>query len=82
MHRLGWTIRLAPNLYNGTAVVTAASNGSDADQYVCDDDLSPWVGTFAGPVVTYCFAGNPETGDYDGQKNCPAMVPVLVLGRS
>ena len=27
-----------PNLYNGTAVVTAAGNGSHADQYVCDDD--------------------------------------------
>jgi hypothetical protein len=32
--------------------------------------------------VSYCNAGNPAAGQYDGQKNCPAMIPVLVLGRS
>jgi hypothetical protein len=71
-----------PNLYNGTAVVTAAGNGTTPINTFVTTILSPWVGTYAGPVVSYCNAGNPETGDYDGQKNCPAMVPVLVLGRS
>jgi hypothetical protein len=33
-------------------------------------------------VVTYCDPGNPATGEYDGQKYCPAMTPVMVLGRS
>jgi hypothetical protein len=71
-----------PNLYNGTAVVTAAGNGTTPINTFVTTILSPWVGTFAGPVVAYCDTGNPETGEYDGQKNCPAMIPVMVLGRS
>jgi YVTN family beta-propeller protein len=64
-----------PNLYNGTAVVTAASNGATP--------INTYVTTILSPsVVTYCVTGNPATGEYDGQKNCPAMVPNVVLGRS
>jgi hypothetical protein len=64
-----------PNLYNGTAVTTAAANGSTP--------IHTYVTTIAAPsVVTYCDPGNPATGEYDGQKNCPAMIPVMVLGRS
>ena len=64
-----------PNLFNGTAVVTAVGNGSVP--------INTYVTTVPAPsVVTYCDPGNPETGEYDGQKNCPAMTPVLVLGRS
>ena len=43
----------------------------------------PPIVTIPAPtVVSYCDPGNPATGEYDGQKNCPAMAPVLVLGRS
>jgi hypothetical protein len=64
-----------PNLYNGTAVVTAAAVGTTP--------INTYVTTIPAPsVVTYCNTGNPETGEYDGQKNCPAMTPLLVLGRS
>jgi DNA-binding beta-propeller fold protein YncE len=63
------------NLYNGTAVTTAAANESVP--------INTYVTTIAAPsVVTYCDPGNPATGEYDGQKNCPAMIPVMVLGRS
>jgi DNA-binding beta-propeller fold protein YncE len=63
------------NLYNGTAVVTAVGNGPTP--------INTYVTTVPAPsVVTYCDPGNPETGEYDGQKLCPAMVPVQVLGRS
>jgi YVTN family beta-propeller protein len=71
-----------PGLFNGTAVVTAASNGTTPINTFVTTILSPWVGTFAGPVVNYCNAGNLETGDYDGQKNCPTSTPVFVLGRN
>ncbi len=61
-----------PNLYNGTAVVTAAANGSTP--------INTYVTTIPAPsVVTYCTA---PTGEFDGQKNCPAQIPVMVLGRS
>jgi hypothetical protein len=70
------------NLYNGAAVVTAAGSGSTPINTFVTTILSPWVGTYAGQVVSYCNAGNPAAGQYDGQKNCPAMIPVLVLGRS
>ncbi len=64
-----------PNLYNGTAVVTAAANDSTP--------INNYVTTIPAPaVVTYCNPGNPATGEYDGQKNCPAQIPVMVLGRS
>jgi hypothetical protein len=64
-----------PNLYNGTSVVTAAANGSTA--------INTYVKTIpAPPVVTDCDPGNPETGEYDGQKNCPAMIPVMMVGRT
>jgi hypothetical protein len=64
-----------PNLYNGTAVVTAAAIGTTP--------INRYVTTILAPtVVTYCNSGNPGTGEYDGQKNCPAMTPVLVLGRN
>jgi hypothetical protein len=64
-----------PNLYNGTAVVTAAANGSTP--------INTYVTTILAPSqVTYCSPGNPATGEYDGQKNCPATTPVMVLGRS
>ncbi|SRR6266568_222039 len=63
------------NLYNGTAVVTAAANGSTP--------INTYVTTVPAPsVVTYCDPVDPDTGIHNGQKNCPAMAPVLVLGRS
>lgn len=67
-----------PGLYNGTAVVAAAGNGNTPINTFVTTILSPWVGTFTGTTVNYCTAGL----GYDGQKNCPAMTPVLVLGRS
>jgi YVTN family beta-propeller protein len=61
-----------PNLYNGTAVVTAAGNGSMP--------INTYVTTIAAPsVVTYCI---PDPAAFDGQKSCPAQIPVMVLGRS
>ena len=64
-----------PNLFNGTAVVTAADNGTTP--------INTFVTTVLAPaVLTDCDTGNPATGEYDGQKSCPAMVPTLVLGRS
>jgi len=64
-----------PNLYAGTAVVTAAASGSTP--------INSYVTTIPAPAqVTYCNPGNPATGVFDGQKNCPAMNPVLVLGRN
>jgi hypothetical protein len=75
-----------PNLYNGTAVVTAASGLSDplSNTYIPINTnvttiVAPWEGTFVGPVVNTC---TPMTDGYDQQKYCPAMVPVMVLGRS
>jgi hypothetical protein len=62
-------------LFNGTAVVAAAANGTTP--------INTFVNTVLAPAkVTDCPTGNPATGEYDGQKNCPAMTPVLVLGRS
>ncbi len=64
-----------PNLFNGTAVTAAAANGTTP--------VNSYVTTVPAPsVVTYCDPGNPETGEFDGQKNCPGMIPVMVLGRS
>jgi DNA-binding beta-propeller fold protein YncE len=61
-----------PNLYNGTAVVTAAANGTTP--------INTYVTTIPAPsVVTYC---QPTDQGYDSQKDCPAMVPEVVLGRS
>jgi len=69
-----------PNLYNGTAVVYAADTAVGTDQTI---PINTYVTTIPAPnVVTYCDAGNPATGEYDGQKNCPLMVPSLILGRS
>jgi hypothetical protein len=64
-----------PNLYAGTSVVTAAASGTTP--------INSYVTTIPAPsVVTYCSPGNPATGEFDGQKNCPVMTPVMVLGRS
>ena len=61
-----------PNLYNGTAVVTAAANGTTP--------INTYVTTIPAPqVMTYCL---PTDQGYDAQKDCPAMVPAVVLGRS
>jgi YVTN family beta-propeller protein len=61
-----------PNLYNGIASVTAAANGATP--------VNTLVTTVPAPAqVTYC---TPPTGEFDGQKNCPAQIPVMVLGRS
>jgi len=71
----GQNAMTCPNLYNGTAVVTAASIGATP--------VNTYVTTIPAPaVVTYCDPGNPETGEFDGQKNCPAMIPAMLLGRS
>jgi YVTN family beta-propeller protein len=64
-----------PNLYAGTSVVAAAASGTTT--------INSYVKTLAAPsVVTYCIPGNPVTGEFDGQKNCPAMTPAMVLGRN
>jgi hypothetical protein len=64
-----------PNLYNGTAVVYAVGNGTVP--------INTYVTTIPAPdVVTYCDANNLTPGQYDGAKNCPLMVPQLILGRS
>jgi YVTN family beta-propeller protein len=69
----GNTITCA-NLYNGTAVVTAVGNETTP--------INTYVTTVPAPsVVTYCDPVN-MAGQYDGQKLCPAMTPVMVLGRS
>jgi YVTN family beta-propeller protein len=69
------TAMSCPNLYAGTSVVAAAASGTTP--------INSYVTTIPAPsVVTYCSPGNPATGEFDGQKNCPAMTPVLVLGRS
>ncbi len=65
-----------PNLYNGTTVVTAAASGTTP--------INTYITTIMTPSdVTYCDPGNPVvSGVYDGQKGCPSMVPVTVLGRN
>jgi hypothetical protein len=61
-----------PNLYNGTSIVTAVGDGTTP--------INTYVTTIPAPsVVTYC---DPNTGQPDGQKNCPTMVPAMILGRS
>ncbi|PSH05421.1 MAG: hypothetical protein CXZ00_01645 [Acidobacteria bacterium] len=61
-----------PNLYNGTSILTAAADGTTP--------INTYITTLPAPsVVTYC---DPNTGKPDGQKTCPAMVPVTILGRS
>jgi DNA-binding beta-propeller fold protein YncE len=75
-----------PNLYNGVAVVSAAGIGAVTEGntvIVPAVPVNSYITTIPAPnVVTYCNPGNPETGEYDGQKNCPSMIPVTVLGRS
>jgi hypothetical protein len=64
-----------PNLFAGTAVVTAAASGTTP--------INSYVTTIQAPaVVTYCNPGDTTTGQFDGKKNCPAMTPVMVLGRN
>jgi len=64
------------DLYNGTSVVTVAANGTTTP-------INTYITTIPAPsVTTYCDSGNPATGEFDGQKNCPAMTPVTILGRS
>ena len=60
------------DLYNGTSVVAAATDGSLP--------INSYVTTILAPSqVTYCtFA----TGLVDGQKACPLMTTQMVLGRS
>jgi len=73
------TLMSCPNLYNGTAVVYAVDNGSVPNHI----PINTYVTTIPAPaVVTYCDAGNPATGEYDGQKYCPLMTPQVILGRS
>jgi len=69
------------NLYNGTSIVAAADINGGAPGL--NHPINTVITTLPAPsVVTYCNPGNPASGAYDGQKNCPAMVPVMVLGRS
>lgn len=64
-----------PNLYAGTSIVAAAASGTTP--------INSYLTTIPAPsVVTYCNPGNSATGVFDGQKNCLAMTPVLVLGRN
>ncbi|MDR3762710.1 MAG: hypothetical protein P4M01_01305 [Acidobacteriota bacterium] len=60
------------NLYNGTAVVTGAANGSTP--------INTYVTTISSPAqVTYCTAPSTDT---DGQKECPLTTPTFILGRN
>ena len=70
-----------PNLYNGTTIVAAAdiSSGARGSNHA----INTVITTLPAPLaVANCDAGNPETGAYDLQKNCPDMLPVLALGRN
>ena len=70
-----------PNLYNGTAVVTAA----DGAEGVPCTDINCYVLTIAAPAENGSAEDGsciPETSGYDAQKYCPAMAPVQVLGRN
>jgi hypothetical protein len=60
-----------PDLYNGTSVVSAASGGTYPVNTLITDIGAP-------AQVLYC---NPSSG-YDGQKYCPAMQPLMVIGRN
>ena len=66
-----------PNLYNATTIVAAADISGGAPGL--NHPVNTVIRTLLAPsVVTYCT----PTVAYDGQKNCPAMIPVMVLGRS
>jgi hypothetical protein len=66
------------NLYNGTAVVTAAASAEVNG--TTPVPINTYVLTIAAPSQqTYC---TPLTGVPDAQKACPLMVPQMVLGRN
>jgi hypothetical protein len=70
-----------PNLYNGTTIVAAADINGGASGL--NHPINTVITTLPAPLaVATCDAGNPATGAYDLQKNCPAMVPALALGRN
>lgn len=70
------------NLYNGTAVISAASI-SVKDPLSNSTTTTPantYITTIDAPdVVTYC---TPTSTDFDAQKECPKMIPTLIIGRS
>jgi YVTN family beta-propeller protein len=74
-----------PNLYAGTSVVTAAAIGATTqgtNVIAPGIPINTLLTTLLAPVqVTYCSPGTAP-GEFDGQKNCPAMTPVLALGRN
>ena len=66
------------NLYNGTAVVTAAASAEVNG--ATPVPINTYVVTIPAPSQqTYC---TPLTGVSDAQKACPLMVPQMVLGRN
>ena len=70
-----------PNLYNAITIVAADNiNGGAA---ALNHQVNDVIRTLPAPQVVFkCEPGNSATGAYDLQKNCPAMIPVLALGRN
>jgi len=69
-----------PNLFNGTAIISAADISGGAPGL--NTPINTVITILAAPSqVATCDPGNPAAA-YDIQKNCPAMLPVLALGRS
>ena len=70
-----------PNLFNGTTIVAAADISGGASGL--NKPINTVITTLPAPqAAATCEPGNSATGAYDLQKNCPAMVPVLALGRN
>jgi len=71
-HTSGANVISCPNLYSGTAVVSAAADGTTP--------INTYITTIPAPAqVTYC---NPDATLPDGPKACPLMTPIVLLGRS
>jgi hypothetical protein len=74
-----------PNLYNGTAVITAAEGQSTTvdGQTNAPVPINTYIGTIASPfMVTYCDGANMANGSFDAAKNCPVTIPVSIIGRN
>ena len=78
-----------PSLYNGAAVATAAEQANlvitnpPPTQTIPGLAANTYITTVLSPtVLTYCDPTTLGNGSYDGQKNCPNMIPVAILGRN
>ena len=69
-----------PNLFNGTVIIAAADISGGGPGLI--HPINTVITVIPAPTqVMNCDPGNPASG-YDIQKNCPAMLPVLAVGRS